>query len=158
AEPTTANASGATSIIGFPKASLANQQAAETHALGVPTPDSARRWLRILTAEPHVAGTSADYKTAVFVRDKLREGGGKADLVEFEVLLNFPRVPAQLRLTRPTNDALIVDEAPIASDKDSASSDAFGAFNGYGTSGLASGQVIYVNYGRPDDFAALEKL
>src|SRR5262249_28756067 len=116
------------------------------------------RWLRILTAEPHVAGTHEDYKTAVFVRDKLHEWGWKSDIEEMEVLLNYPTAPPTLELERPVTRALSRDEAPIAHDKDSASSRAFGAFNGYGVSGSASGQVVYVNYGRPEDFAALEKL
>ncbi len=113
-----------------------------------------------MTAEPHVAGTPADYKTAVFVRDKLREWGWKAELEELEVLLNYPNsdTPPRLAIVRPITKKLSLDEAPIATDKDSASSAAFGAFNGYGVSGSASGQVIYVNYGRPEDYAALEKM
>jgi N-acetylated-alpha-linked acidic dipeptidase len=149
---------GPPSSIGFSSRSFEKQRAAEAHALTVPTPENARRWLRTLTAEPHVAGTPADYKTAVFVRDKLREWGWKADLVELEVLLNYPNGEPRLSLKRPASRALAVDEAPVASDKDSASSQAFGAFNGYGTSGQASGQVVYVNYGRPDDFGSLEKM
>ena len=121
---------------------------------------SARKWLRILTAEPHVAGTPADYKTAIFVRDKLREWGWKAELAELEVLLNYPLAdrPPSLEIQRPFHKALNLDEAPISTDKDSASTAAFGAFNGYGVSGDASGQVIYANYGRPEDYQALEKL
>jgi N-acetylated-alpha-linked acidic dipeptidase len=144
--------------IGFSPGTLAKQRAAEAHALTVPTPENARRWLRVLTAEPHVAGTEADHKTAIFVRDKLREWGWKADLVEMEVLLNYPLGSPKLSLTRPESKALAVDEAPVASDKDSASSRAFGAFNGYGVSGWEFGQVLYANYGRPDDYAALEKM
>jgi N-acetylated-alpha-linked acidic dipeptidase len=145
--------------IGFSPGTFAKQRAAEAHALTIPTPENARRWLRILTAEPHVAGTEADHKTAIFVRDKLREWGWKADLVEMEVLLNYPRGRIrQLTLLLPSRRDLVVDEAPVATDKDSASSRAFGAFNGYGTSGYASGQVVYANYGRPDDYTALEKL
>ena len=56
----------------------------------MPTPDAARSWLRTLTEEPHVAGTPADHKTAVFVRDKLREWGWQAEIAEYEVLLNYP--------------------------------------------------------------------
>ena len=114
----------------------------------------------MLTAEPHVAGTPADYRTAVFVRDKLREWGWKADIAEQEVLLNYPLLgsPPRLLLERPVAKNLSLDEAPIATDKDSASSDAFGAFHGYGVSGQARGQVVYANLGRPDDFAALEKM
>ena len=49
----------------------------EAQALTVPTPESARNWLRVLTAEPHVAGTPADYKTAVFVRTSSVNGAGR---------------------------------------------------------------------------------
>ena len=104
----------------------------------MPTPENARKWLRVLTAEPHVAGTPADYKTAVFVRDKLREWGWKADLAEQEVLLNYPAEgfpPSLALVSDPIARSLSLDEAPIATDKDSASSAAFGAFNGYGVSG-----------------------
>ena len=63
-----------------------------------------------------------------------------------------------LQINRPLVKKLELDEAPLPTDKDSASSNAFGAFHGYGTSGKASGQVVYVNYARPEDFTALEKM
>src|SRR5271165_5831351 len=85
------SAAGAVSSpIGFAPGSRAIQLAAEARALTVPTPENARKWLKTITAEPHVAGTQADYKTAVFVRDRLQEWGWKADLVSYEVLLNYP--------------------------------------------------------------------
>jgi N-acetylated-alpha-linked acidic dipeptidase len=148
------------SPLGFTHRSGADQLKAEAHALSVPTPENARRWLRALTAEPHVAGTAADYKTAVFVRDKLREWGWTADIEELEVLLNYPAFddPAQLEIQRPIARKLLLDEAALTVDKDSASSAAFGAFNGYGVSGSARGQVVYVNYGQPDDYVAIDKM
>src|SRR5271157_2877251 len=146
------------SPIGFAPGSRAAQLAAEAKALTVPTPENARRWLKILTAEPHVAGTPADYRTAVFVRDRLQEWGWKADLVTYEVLLNYPAAKPELQINRPMVKQLNLEEAPLPVDKDSASSNAFGAFHGYGTSGSASGQVVYANYARPVDFTALEKL
>jgi N-acetylated-alpha-linked acidic dipeptidase len=144
--------------LGFSPGTRDRQLEAEAKALAVPTPESARNWLRTLTAEPHVAGTPADYKTAIFVRDKLREWGWKADLQELEVLLNYPVGPPRLNLRRPTFSNVSLDEAAVSTDKDSANSAAFGAFNGYGPSGEAVGQVVYANYGRPEDFTALEKL
>src|SRR5215210_9020287 len=86
--PTTARAQDA-GPIGFAPGSRAAQAKAEAHALAVPTPERARTWLRTLTEEPHVAGTPADRKTAVFVRDKLRQWGWQAELAEYEVLLNY---------------------------------------------------------------------
>jgi len=154
------NSAAPASPLGFTPRSRRAQLRAEDHALAVPTPESARNWLRVLTAEPHVAGTDADHKTAVFVRDKLREWGWKADLEELLVLLNYPKtdLPPRLMIERPMVKHLSLDESPLTTDKDSASSAAFGAFNGYGVSGKASGQVVYANYGRPEDYVAIEKM
>ena len=159
-EPLASAVAGSPSPLGFTPRSTPVELEAESHALSVPTSVDARNLLRVLTAEPHVAGTPADYRTAVFVRDKLREWGWKADIAEQEVLLNYPLLgsPPRLLLERPVAKNLSLDEAPIATDKDSASSDAFGAFHGYGVSGQARGQVVYANLGRPDDFTALEKM
>src|SRR5258707_14890047 len=128
--------------LGFAPGSRAAEPEAEAHALTVPTPNSARSWLRTLTEEPDVAGPPADHKTALFVRDKLREWGWKADLAEYEVLLNYPSTPT-LEIVRPTRKPLKVIEDPLAADKDSASPAAFPAFHGYGVSGDALGQVVY---------------
>ncbi|MFO0953694.1 MAG: M28 family peptidase [Isosphaeraceae bacterium] len=145
------------SPIGFSPASAAAYRKVEGQALAVPTPENARSWLRTLTEEPHPAGSRADYKTALFVRDKLREWGWKAELAEYEVLLNYPK-SSSLTLQRPEPKELSLVEAPNPADKDSASPDAFPAFHGYGISGTATGQVVYANYGQPEDFAALEKM
>ena len=157
-----APARGQDGPIGFAPASRPAQAKAEAHALGVPTPDAARAWLRSITEEPHVAGTLADYKTAVDVRDKLKSWGWQAELAEYEVLINYPvRTPGRdvlCEIVRPVPQALKVTEDAIAADKDSASPDAFPAFHGYGVSGDVTAQVVYANYGRPEDFTALEKL
>ena len=154
--------SGSPSPLGFAPGSRAAELEAEATPWPCPTPENARAWLRTLTEEPHVAGTPADHKTALFVRDKLREWGWKADLAEYEVLLNYP---PQVRDSRSIATgraqavaAARIAETPLAIDKDSASPDAFPAFHGYGVSGDVTGQVVYANYGRPEDFAALEKM
>lgn len=153
--------------LGFSATRRASQAEAESRALAVPTPAHARAWLRTLTEEPHVAGTLADHKTALFVRDKLQEWGWDASIVEYEVLLNYPvnsRTPngdisgTSLELVRPNSQKLPVFETFIKGDKDSVSPSAFPAFQGYGVSGTANAQVVYANYARPEDFEALEKL
>ncbi|WZP00494.1 M28 family metallopeptidase [Isosphaeraceae bacterium EP7] len=138
---------------------LAAQRKAEARALDVPTPEAARLLLRKLTEEPHVAGTPEDYDTAIFVRDQLRGWGWKADLAEYQVLLNYPdRDFVQFAITKPERIELKVIEDYNPADKDSGSSKVMTAFHGYGVSGTAEGQVVYVNYARNEDFATLEKL
>ena len=149
----------ATELIGFSPTSLAAERQAELVASAEPSPERAKAWLRALTEEPHVAGTPADYKTAVDVRDKLKSWGWEAEIAEIEVLLNYPIAGSiELELVNPSHTKLSIREEPYALDKDSASLDAFPAFHGYGVSGNVTGQVVYVNYGRPEDFDVLEKL
>jgi N-acetylated-alpha-linked acidic dipeptidase len=142
---------------GFSEATWTTFRPFEETAAAVPTPEKAKSWLRTLTEEPHVAGTPADYDTAVWLRDKLRGWGWTAELVEYECLINYP-THVSVELVRPTERALPVIEAPFAADKDSASPAAFPAFHGYGASGEATAQVVFANYGRPEDFAALDRL
>lgn len=139
----------------------------ETQAklLAAPRPESARSLLRKLTEEPHVAGTPASRRTAEVIRDRLQSWGWKADLAEYHVLLNHPRAgqafkegPVFLKLVAPTEQTLKVIEDIHIPDKDSTDPNLMPAFHGYGPSGDVNGQVVYANYGRPEDFATLDRL
>ena len=160
ADPGASGTTGPPSMIGFSPRSSEKQREAEAHALKVPTPDNARRWLRILTAEPHVAGTPADYKTAVFVRDKLREWGWKADLAEMEVLLNYPAIrPVAARsLGARSSRTCSLDEAPSRPTRTRPAARPSAPSTAMASPATPTGQVVYANYGRPEDFAALEKM
>ena len=157
---------GIASPLGFAPGSRAAQARAEARALAVPTPDSARALLRVLTEEPHVAGTPADHKTALLIRDKLRDWGWKAELAEYEVLLNYP-VPSiappgtgrnfrvGLRLVEPTVKDLSLCEAALASRQGLGQPRRLPRFPRLRRLGSTSGaRSIYANYGRPEDFAS----
>ncbi len=93
------------------------------------------------------------------MRDKLKSWGWDVEMVEYEVLLNYPHPDSvHLEIVRPGALVLPTNETPNDSDKDSASPDAWPAFHGYGVSGKAEGQVVYANLGRVEDFLALEKM
>jgi N-acetylated-alpha-linked acidic dipeptidase len=144
-------------FLGFLSSSRESQLKYESILLSVPTGQNARESLHQLTEEPHVAGTEADRKTAEFVRDRFSEFGLHAELVEYPVYLNYPK-KVSLRMTRPKEEELSLREEGIPEDKDSYSDSAFPGFHGYGASGNAKGQIVYVNYGTPDDFDTLEGL
>ena len=129
----------------------------EEALLKTPQPDSARRHLRFLTEEPHVAGTPAGHTTAIYIRDRMRAYGLDADLDEYRVLLNYP-VHVSIELLEPFAQALSLREDVIEGDKDSADSSYFDGFHGYSADGVVTEQVIYVNYGRPQDYKKLEEL
>lgn len=124
----------------------------------VPAPASAREHLRRLTAEPHVAGTQEDYRTAVYVRDQMRRYGWRAELREYQVLLPYPRQPSIVELLAPRRERLPLSEPVLAQDPSSSHRKIIPLFNGYSASGDVSAPLVYVNYGLPRDYEALKKL
>ena len=91
---TSPQAAAQTEIDGFSAERAQTQRRWEERFRAVPTPNSAREHLRILTREPHIAGTKADYDTAIYVRDQMRSYGIAAELKEYEVWLPYPNSPS----------------------------------------------------------------
>jgi N-acetylated-alpha-linked acidic dipeptidase len=150
----TAQSPSSDGLSGFTASSRGAQSAAETVFLDTVTPASARRWLAALTEEPHVAGTPAEKKVADYVLARFKEFGLEAEMVRYDVFLNHPEHVA-LKITSPVEEELSLTEEPYEVDKDSTMDGMFPAFHGYGASGTAEGQIVYVNYGTPADYARL---
>jgi N-acetylated-alpha-linked acidic dipeptidase len=143
-----------TGLTGFDAAGAASELAREAAMSAQLRPDTLRRHLRILTEEPHVAGTPADRATAEYVRQRLAAYGWDARIVEIPVWLNYP-VGSQLELVEPTREPLAVRETGVMWDKDAYAGNVFDAFHGYSATGDVTGQVVYANYGDVLDFNAL---
>lgn len=112
--------------------------------------------MKVLTAEPHVAGTPEDWKTAQFVAGKFREAGLETTIVPYKVWLNYPSqvnvdivYPARIAMKGPTPEH--VDGDPYQRDPR-----VLPAFNGYSPSGEVTADIVYANYGRPEDFNLLK--
>jgi N-acetylated-alpha-linked acidic dipeptidase len=123
-----------------------------------PDPNLAEAHLRALTAEPHMAGTSEDRKTAEYVAQKFRDAGLETQIVEYKVLLPRPlevsvdvTAPPNVRMHGPTRER--VDGDPFQDDPRVVM-----PFNGYSPSGDIEAELVYANYGRPEDFKRLEEL
>lgn len=129
----------------------------EKEFLGVPRADSCRRNLFILTQQPHVAGTFYDSVLAVFVKNRFETYGIDAKIVTYYVYLPYPRSES-LEMTAPEKFDFDLNEAGWKWDKDTYNSNVVIPFNAYSPSGDISGQVVYANYGLPEDYNLLHKL
>ncbi len=123
----------------------------------VPKPDSAREHLRILTREPHIAGTKEDYATAIYVRDQLRNSGIAAELKEYDVWLNYPNTPSVVELITTRRQRLNINEPVVAGDPSSSHPNISPLFNGFSASGDVTAPVVYANYGLPNDYDDLKR-
>lgn len=151
-----AGVGGAQSIFGFRDAVAEN--AIESRFLAVPDPKLAEEHLRILTQAPHMAGTVEDKATADYVAQKFRDAGLDTEIVEYKVWINYPAEisvdvtePPSVKMHGPTRE--YVDGDPFDNDPRIVT-----PFNGMSPSGDAEADVVYANYGTPDDFEKLDKL
>ncbi|HEY3215892.1 MAG TPA: M28 family metallopeptidase [Candidatus Eisenbacteria bacterium] len=152
-----AHAADAPTVLGFRAADVEAQLAREAQVGAMIRPDSMRKALRILTEEPHVAGTPADRATAEYVQQRLESWGWQASIEPIPVYLNYPGEPF-LELVEPNREPLATRELGAEWDKDAFTSDVFPAFHGYAAAGDVTGAVVYANYGDVDDLKKLVEL
>jgi len=143
-------------IFGFRDA--AAESDTEARFVAVPDPKLAEEHLRILTQAPHMAGTIEDKATADYVAQKFRDAGLDTELVEYKVWINYPAeisvdmtAPAGVAMHGPTREH--VDSDPFQDDPRVVM-----PFNGMSPSGDVEADVVYANYGTPEDFEKLDKL
>jgi len=128
----------------------------EEKFMAVPDAKLAGEELKALTIEPHLAATPEDRKTAEYVASKFRAAGLQTEIVPYRVLLNQPkevRVEAwdengHLLMSGPTREHV---EGDPAADNPRVVM----PFNGSSGSGDVTGEVVYANYGRIEDFNEL---
>ncbi|WP_420238666.1 M28 family metallopeptidase [Telmatobacter bradus] len=129
----------------------------EEKFLSVPDAKLAGEHLKTLTAAPHMAATPEDRRTAEYVARKFRTAGLDTEIVPYRVLLNQPiaeRLEAwdasgRLLMTGPTREH-------VEGDHGQDDPRVVMPFSGASASGDVLGEVVYANYGRPEDFRQLE--
>lgn len=142
---------------GFSASRTAAQLALEEQLQLLPDPASIERHLRALTAVPHMAGTPASRRVAEYIRDALRSYGWQAELIGYWAWLPQP-VEVHLELVAPRAVLLARPEDPIEEDAASFHTGIVAGFNAYSPSAEVEAEVVYVNYGLPEDYARLRRL
>ncbi|KAK4778011.1 hypothetical protein SAY87_018198 [Trapa incisa] len=122
---------------------------------------SAARHLRALTRRPHVAGTPANAEAAAYVLSTLTSTGFRSHVASYSVLLTYP-ISRSLSLTLPppgdppVTAFSLLQETYENDPYADVTNQVLPTFHGYAKSGTAAGPVLYANYGRVEDFHALE--
>jgi len=143
-------------LFGFRDSST--ESSTESRFLAVPDAKLAEEHLRTLTKAPHMAGTPEDKATADYVAQKFRDAGLETEIVEYKVWINYPQeisvdltAPAGVEMHGPTREH--VENDPFQDDPRVVM-----PFNGMSPSGDVEADVVYANYGTPEDFEKLDKL
>src|SRR5579859_3639289 len=147
----------AATLFGFTPDESATQATLESRFDGELNAGEMRGWLKTLSSEPNHVGSPHDKANAEAVRDLFKQWGWDAQIETFEVL--YPTLKQHtLEMVGPTQFVAKLKEPPIAGDESSAHTQGgLEAYNIYGGDGDVTADLVYLNYGMPDDYKDLAR-
>jgi N-acetylated-alpha-linked acidic dipeptidase len=145
--------------LGFSARSFEAEKKIEQRFLAIPSAARCEKYLRRLTAEPHVAGTPGDHRVSQYIFDEFKRDGLNPEMVEYKVLLSYPKKIA-VDVVKPDPVKLANPEPEIPGDKSTRVSDPLARmpWNGYSPSADLTAPVVYANRGSAEDYEQLEKM
>ena len=119
--------------------------------------DEARDWMKRLSARPHHLGSPYGKENADFIASLFRSWGYDTETERFDVLFPTPKTRL-LEMTAPEKFTARLEEPALKEDATSGQkSEQLPTYNAYSIDGDVTGQLVYVNYGVPQDYEALER-
>jgi len=149
-------------LVGLSSALFAQADDAAAYAAEVAHRADAGRiaeYHELLASEVHLAGTAGDQRTIERLEELMQSFGLEVDRQRIWVYLASP-VDASVRVL-PAGEAAIdlpLRERVLAEDEWTQRAGLPMGFNGYSGSGSGTGEVVYANYGRLEDFKKLKEL
>ncbi len=124
----------------------------------LPQPANIKSYMQRLSARPHHVGSAYDRDNAEWILAKFKEWGWDAEIERFDVLFPSPK-ERRLELLEPTKFTAKLEEPTLAVDPTSGQkSEQLPSYNAYSIDGDVTGPLVYVNYGRPEDYEQLDRL
>ena len=112
--------------------------------------------IKTLSAYPHHLGSAQGKRVAEAVLQKFKSYGWDAKLETYHVLFPTPKT-RQLELIGPTKYTAKLQEAAFPEDATSGQAGQLPTYNAWGADGDVTAELVFVNYGLPDDYEQLAK-
>ncbi len=125
--------------------------------IGEVSADALRGFHDWTAGEPHDAGTPGDRRLVERLIDTFEGFGLEVERQAFDVYLPRPG-EASVRVVSPEVVELPIRERAVEGNEYSENEDLRSGWNAYSGSGDVTGEVVYVNYGRLEDFRKLDEL
>ncbi|HEY1913643.1 MAG TPA: transferrin receptor-like dimerization domain-containing protein [Vicinamibacterales bacterium] len=123
----------------------------------LPQAANIRASMERMSARPHHVGSPYDKDNAEWLLARFKEFGWDAEIETFSVLFPTPKERV-LELLEPTRFTARLEESALAIDPTSdQKSEQLPVYNAYSIDGDVTGPLVYVNYGRPEDYEVLER-
>lgn len=144
--------------VGFTAATAARQAYCEARFLELPSGDSFREHLRIITATPHPTGSAAQVEVGNYLARVMKAAGMDVRKHPYDVYLPQLTDDVEVHIVTPVAMQLSNRERQLDEDRFSGHPDLLNGWNAFSGSGDVTGEVVYANYGRREDYRALDSM
>lgn len=139
------------------ESSLAERQW-EEKMRAIPDPKNLRAYMERLSARPHNVGSPYDKDNAEWLLSKFKEFGLDAHIETFSVLFPTPKERlVELVDGGPHFTAKLQEPALPEDPTSNQTAEQLPTYNAYSIDGDVTGQLVYVNYGLPEDYEVLAR-
>src|SRR5437660_2329425 len=144
-------------LLGFDRDGSDRERALERQFDSYLKKDNLRDWMKRLSARPHHLGSPYGKENADFIASLFRSWGYETQIERFDVLFPTPKTRL-LEMTSPEKFTAKLEEPTLKEDATSGQkSEQLPTYNAYSINGDVTGQLVYVNYGVPEDYEVLER-
>lgn len=113
--------------------------------------------IKDLSAVPHHVGSAGGKTVAENILNKFKAYGWDAKLETYQVLFPTPKTRV-LEMLSPTAYKALLKEPALKEDATSGQADQLPTYNAWSADGDVTGELVFVNYGLPQDYEVLESL
>lgn len=115
-------------------------------------------WMKRISAYPHHVGSPYDKANALFIDSLFKSWGYETQIDTYYVLFPTPKI-RQLELVSPTKYQAVLMEKIVPDDPYTAQTKLqLPPYNAYSADGDVTADLVYVNYGIPEDYKRLKEM
>jgi len=112
--------------------------------------------IKELSSQPHNIGSAGDRAVTKNIFNRYKSYGFDVRIDTYKVLFPTPKTRI-LEMIAPKTYKAVLKEPALKEDATSAQADQLPAYNAYSADGDVTGELVFVNYGVPQDYETLER-
>ncbi len=113
--------------------------------------------IKLLASKPHHLGSPGGKAVADTILARFKSYGWDAHIETYQVIFPTPKTRV-LEMTSPTTYKALLKEPVLAEDATSNQEGQLPTYNAWSADGDVTGELVFVNYGLPDDYDLLDRM
>ncbi len=145
-------------ITGFAPQATGQQRDLETQFDKILDRGDLEQWMHRITAKPHHVGSPGSKEVAEFIAGLFKSWGYDTRIDTYYPLFPTPKTRV-VEMVAPTQYKATLEEPPVEGDATTKIREgSLPVYNAYSGDGDVTGELVYVNYGIPDDYKKLREM